>query len=224
MFHVQTKLRGDLVTTQEKNGIGTVFVLEDPVGGRSFRFIEIEYFIAQQIDGSTSFEVIQQRVDEKYSVSLEKRTFEQLLNRLKELGFLEGAEPWIRKGECNSCGMCCQYLGRDIPLTITPPVRQDGEVDLEYIAVRGYQLDEKPGWATRNIHAFAPCSVHDNENKRCTVYDQRPETCRNFPAHPAQIEQTPCSYWFEWSEEDKIVRIGGEGSPYPGKSSEVKKK
>ncbi len=224
MFHVQIKLRGDLVVSQEKTGTGTDFVVKDPVSGRSSRFKELEYFIAQQLDGSTSFNVIRHRVEEKYGVPLTQSTFEQFADHLKELRFLEGAEPWIRKGECNSCGMCCQYLGRDLPLTIVPPTGPDGDIDREFIAVRGLQLDEKTGWATQMIHAFSPCTVHDNENKRCLIYDRRPETCRTFPAHPAQIEKTPCSYWFEWEEKDKIIRVGGEGSPYPGRSSEVKKK
>ena len=60
------------------------------------------------------------------------------------------------------------------------------------------QLDEKTGWANRSIHAFAPCSVHDNKNQYCLIYYQRPEICRTFPAHPGQIEKTPCSYWFQW--------------------------
>jgi Fe-S-cluster containining protein len=66
-------------------------------------------------------------------------------------------------------------------------------------------------------HAFIPCSSHDDKTKACKTYDDRPQICRDFPSLPDQIEGTPCSHWFELSDDDGnvIERRGGLGSPHP---------
>jgi hypothetical protein len=48
------------------------------------------------------------------------------------------------------------------------------------------------------------------------VYNERPRTCRAFPEKPIQTLETPCSYWFENRVHGRVVRFGGNGSPYPG--------
>lgn len=109
---------------------------------------------------------------------------------------------WVRAGECNNCGWCCDNLGR-FQLTMTTP-------DIEFIKVRGGPLIQG------DFHA--PCQYHI-EN-RCAIYDTRPRTCSDFPSEPNEIIRIPCSYWFERSviAEDGTITFekqGGQGSPFP---------
>ena len=87
------KLRSDLVITQQETRAGTYFVLKDPATGRFFRFREAEHFVAQQLDGSTSLDVIRQKVNEKFGAALSQDTLESFIERFQRLGLLqEGAE------------------------------------------------------------------------------------------------------------------------------------
>ncbi|MDA2927344.1 efflux RND transporter periplasmic adaptor subunit [Acidobacteria bacterium AH-259-G07] len=90
----QTKLRNDLVVSQQETAEGTSFVVKDPATERFFRFREVEHFIAQQLDGSTPFDVIRQRAEEKFGAPLTQDTLEQFIEKLRRLGLLEteGAE------------------------------------------------------------------------------------------------------------------------------------
>lgn len=118
---------------------------------------------------------------------------------------------WERKGECNSCGWCCQMVTR---LTITIPLELR-QTDEKYFQVRGFNSD---GQLTGDL--FAPCSQHDNKEKQCRIYDERPATCCAFPISPDQIINSPCTYWFERPTQDGkcTERVGGDSSPWPGHS------
>ena len=73
------KLRSDLVVSQQEMPEGTIFVVKDPVIGRFFRLREVEHFIAQQLDGSTPFDVIRRRAEEKFGAPLSQVTLEQFI-------------------------------------------------------------------------------------------------------------------------------------------------
>ncbi len=88
------KIREDLILSRQEQGGTTHFVVKDPHTRRFFRFKEPEYFIAQQLDGSTPLEVIRQRVEARFAAPLDQDTLEQFIERLQRLGLLyaEGAE------------------------------------------------------------------------------------------------------------------------------------
>jgi Fe-S-cluster containining protein len=111
-----------------------------------------------------------------------------------------------RRGECNHCGWCCQFLG----VYRTTVDDESAEAERFYSLRHGVKCAD--GKLRLLTHQFAPCTAHDTVQTRCTIYDDRPETCRVFPSTPEQIEGTPCSHWFEG--EDGTKR-GGLGSPYP---------
>jgi len=118
-----------------------------------------------------------------------------------------------RKGECNNCGWCCQFL---VIHRMTVPVEDVTPDSENFYAMRNG--NKGPDGKIRFVtHGFAPCSAHDAPAARCKVYDARPEVCRLFPQVPEQIEGTPCSYWFEAVDEDGNVRErrGGLDSPHP---------
>jgi Fe-S-cluster containining protein len=118
---------------------------------------------------------------------------------------------WTRKGECNGCGHCCQHFGQDVAA-----FKLGAEADVEFFKVRGFQLfkdgADRIVAATKLCDLSSPCRHHDAEKKACEIYDTRPATCVDFPQQPEQIQYTPCSYWFENEEGQKI---GGQGSPHP---------
>lgn len=123
-------------------------------------------------------------------------------------------KKWTRQGECDHCegrvpgGWCCEFLGKT---KVGAFVYDQG--DEEYMKVRGFTkltYDGKEGWYLAGF-VHAPCPMHiDN---RCSIYDKRPGTCKLWPWAPEQVVGTPCAYYFESEEGDKI---GGDGSPYPG--------
>ena len=108
------------------------------------------------------------------------------------------ADKWVRQGSCNHCGYCCQFIGR-----FEMAVPEDMVGDRKFQEVRGFVGGKLVG------DFYAPCPEH--VNARCAIYDQRPITCQEFPTEPNQVKDTPCSYWFENEEGE---RIGGAGSPY----------
>lgn len=117
------------------------------------------------------------------------------------------SEKWIRSGECNHCGHCCQTIAREAL------VREDGQVnrDREYYVARGFRqatVDGRRQWVLFGWVA-APCPQH--VEGRCAMQASKPRTCREFPLVPLDVVGTPCSYWFS----NGVVKLGGTGSPHP---------
>lgn len=112
----------------------------------------------------------------------------------------------IRKGECNQCGWCCEFMEIQ---RITISEQQALTPDIEYFYLLRNGIKCNDGKIRLISHQFIPCNNHINKN--CNKYIERPDFCKMFPTIPEQIEGTPCSYWFEL---DGINR-GGLGSPYP---------
>ena len=92
MPNATIKLRSDLVFSQQSGPEGQSFVVKDPATGRFFRFREIEGFLIQQLDGTTSLEVLRARIQEKLDADLPLQTLEQFVSRLRGLGLLESDE------------------------------------------------------------------------------------------------------------------------------------
>ena len=119
---------------------------------------------------------------------------------------------WVRKGECNHCSWCCVHFGQDV----VSFKMVGADADVEFFRVRGFDLFEdehgKVVGATKLISQHAPCPQYDGEQKRCKVYNVRPVTCIDYPIIPGQIQYTPCSFWFE---DENGNKVGGQGSPYP---------
>lgn len=79
-----------------------------------------------------------------------------------------------RIGKCNGCGDCCRKE--------TIPAR-----------AAAYKA-AKVEFAFVNLE----CGKFDSATGKCLDYENRPETCRKFPVHMADIAALPnCSYRFE---------------------------
>lgn len=117
----------------------------------------------------------------------------------------------VRMGECNHCGWCCQYDG-----VVRSVIHKPQEEDKRFYLLRGARFDQEKNVLHCVTHLHVPCTAHDVESKRCTVYENRPLPCQKFPEVPEQIEGTPCSHWFELRKGDVVLaRRGGMGSPFP---------
>ena len=116
----------------------------------------------------------------------------------------------VRKGECNHCGWCCQFNG------VHRNVVEATGADERFYQLRRAKRTPDGQHLLYLAHEYLPCSAHDVVQRRCTVYADRPQTCRDFPEVPEQVEGTPCSHWFERElPEGRIERRGGDVSPYP---------
>lgn len=86
------RLRSDVIVRAQQTAHGTSVVLKDPVRRTFFRLGEAEHFIAQQLDGETSVEVIRQRAEAKFGAVLRIETLDAFLHNLNKNGVLETTE------------------------------------------------------------------------------------------------------------------------------------
>ncbi len=82
------KLRGDLVFSQPGGREAKGCVVKDPASGRFFRFGELEQFIAQQLDGESSFDEVGRRVEKRFQRAITPETVGRFVERLRGLGLL----------------------------------------------------------------------------------------------------------------------------------------
>lgn len=80
--------------------------------------------------------------------------------------------------DCTQCGMCCEILKpmcseedqQRLATELSITIEQLREQYLEYD-----KSDDEPGWRIKN----APCPFL--QDKKCTVYEHRPDNCRQYP-------------------------------------------
>lgn len=88
MSSAPPKLRSDLDQRLQPNA-GTALVIKDPSSGRFFRLQDAEQFIARQLDGATSLEVVQKRTEEKFGAALAPEALAAFVKTLDRNGLLE---------------------------------------------------------------------------------------------------------------------------------------
>jgi putative peptide zinc metalloprotease protein len=82
------KLRNDLTVSEQQTADETIFIVKNPVTGAFFRLREAEWFIAGQCDGSTSLEVILQRVEARFGAALPLESLALFVKKLEKTGLL----------------------------------------------------------------------------------------------------------------------------------------
>jgi putative peptide zinc metalloprotease protein len=87
----QLMWRNDLVVSRQGTTEEAMFVVKDPANGRFFRLREAEHFIARQLDGATTLDELQRRVEEKFGDAIRMETLERFVERLQGLGLLARA-------------------------------------------------------------------------------------------------------------------------------------
>lgn len=82
------RIRDDIVISKHEKPEGVRYVVKDPVTDRFFRFGEVEGFILENLDGNTSFEMVQKKVGEKFEVEFDTQTLDQYIARLKNCNII----------------------------------------------------------------------------------------------------------------------------------------
>lgn len=86
------KLRSDLDRRVQTTPEGDVLVIKDPVSREFFRLREAGRFIAEQLDGTTPVEVVQQRVEENFGAKLAPEVLAGFIKTLDRNKLLERPE------------------------------------------------------------------------------------------------------------------------------------
>lgn len=98
------------------------------------------------------------------------------------LSLIEGKNPSEQHRQCLQCGQCCESFGGHLQASPhdLKRWREHGRQDL-------IDMTNRLGWiwvdpATKEL--ISPCphlDRSDPEHKRCTIYEDRPEICRDYP-------------------------------------------
>jgi putative peptide zinc metalloprotease protein len=83
------RLRRDLKVSEHPTAGGISFVVKDPVTRRFYRLGEAERFIAEQFDGVTPLDTIQQRTEDEFGASVPLKTLQAFVQKLDKSGLLE---------------------------------------------------------------------------------------------------------------------------------------
>lgn len=106
---------------------------------------------------------------------------------------------------CNSCGKCCENWG-DGGLSATAEEISWWETNRPDIArfVQGEKIWIDPDTGEH----FARCpwlrKVPDRQKFTCDIYDVRPEDCRHYPTHIAEMVRDDC----EMLEPGDLANVG----------------
>jgi multidrug resistance efflux pump len=91
------KFRKDVRIRRQDTPQGRWYVVKDPVTDKFFRFREAEQFIAEQLDGETSPDVVRTRVEEKFGAVLSPDTLGAFISNLDNQGLLDNENSSRRK-------------------------------------------------------------------------------------------------------------------------------
>jgi Fe-S-cluster containining protein len=103
---------------------------------------------------------------------------------------------WIRSGECDPCGKCCETV--NITVVRDATLRQHGNVEelQRYLQYRGIQLAGEDIAGNRLFYALPIPCAQLMADKTCAVHasPDLPLLCRRYPEAPDNIPE--CSYVF----------------------------
>ena len=124
-----------------------------------------------------------------------------------------GSEPWYRDGlrfSCTQCGNCCTGAPGFVwvtPAEIAALARRMGCTEVEdferrFVRAVGMRksLCEYPD---------GDCIFFDAEARRCLVYEDRPQQCRNWPFWQANVQTRQ-----DWQRVCEICPGSGRGQFY----------
>jgi putative peptide zinc metalloprotease protein len=78
--------RRDLRISPHRTEAGTSYVVKDPV---TFRLGETEILIARQLDGCSTLDVVQQRLDREFGITVSADLLQQFTEQLRRMGLLQ---------------------------------------------------------------------------------------------------------------------------------------
>ena len=102
---------------------------------------------------------------------------------------------------CRQCGTCCELIAQ--------PVSPEELEKWNALECNRFQREhfepvekpaEKPNLLMSNeefeLMYYYRCNLHDAKTGKCTIYDDRPAMCRNYPqgVRPEQLSTDKCGY------------------------------
>ena len=105
---------------------------------------------------------------------------------------------YIRVGKCLRCGKCCtmEHLFKSMPRKDKEALRKNNPILYRLFALAAKQKVKCPYLEYRNGKAY------------CTIYPNRPQFCREYPATPEDLIPG-CGYRFIKVEEERERGDGG---------------
>ncbi|MFT4738227.1 MAG: Fe-S-cluster containining protein [Cyclobacteriaceae bacterium] len=113
----------------------------------------------------------QSKENKIYLTKLGKQKSEEL-----DLEFAKSHEATFKKIDCLSCANCCKTTSPIFLMTDIKRLAKRLEMTVADFITTYLTMDEEDDF----VLTTAPCPFLDNQNK-CTVYDDRPSACREYP-------------------------------------------
>ena len=79
--------------------------------------------------------------------------------------------------DCRECGNCCRALGPQLKDSDIKRMAKYIGMDINEFVETRLRKDEDNDW----IFIGLPCPMLEDETNLCTIYDQRPKACENYP-------------------------------------------
>lgn len=130
-------------------------------------------------------------------------------------------DPRANSLGCAGCGGCCE----DLVLSFDPRKKAEwadhpdhaewlaagdkGAQDVQFFAEGHWQVEwaDDHKWPGRTTY-IATCTAYDAENRRCTIHEDRPPICRDYPNYerwPSKTNRHP-------DAEERLHRVEGVAS------------
>lgn len=130
----------------------------------------------------------------------------------------EEVEPLRRQGKCNMCGMCCRAIRLNAPCSRFTEWAEKYKKELKpyldnpslvsetsdesfkewfFIYLHWQPITEKEAfkinphlktWSDTEGHYYT-CKCFDSEHNKCTVHDNKPAVCRDYPYYGGNINK-----------------------------------
>src|SRR5947207_10067176 len=86
---MRPRFRNDLQAAREEQQGVVFYRIDDPKTQTSFRLYEIEYLIAQKLDGKRTLEQVIGAVKEEYNFDISEPDLQKFVNQLDSMGFVK---------------------------------------------------------------------------------------------------------------------------------------
>ena len=100
-------------------------------------------------------------------------------NHISELiATQEAVDAFQRSFVCQRCGACCtQFDGVKVT-----------KAEMKRLNIPKSEWDEKFTVMGGTYYMKEPCPFYSAQKNGCTIYNERPETCRHFPMHTLKCD------------------------------------
>jgi HlyD family secretion protein len=143
----ETPLLKTTLDAQREEKDGAVFYrLSDPTTGREYRLYEVEYFIAQMLDGQSPLSDISARVHDELKFDLSPNDLERFVRELESLGFLTSTGAAVASGSDDAMSLSAADIIDDADVAEVDKMAVTDELDR---LVRSALLHVKQGMVSQ---------------------------------------------------------------------------